>query len=89
MKGIDNDEGIAYGLIAVVMFLLIASMIFICCTPLINGITGHANQMIAEGQIGVQTAGAMEWNLALFAAIPIIGLLGIVAWAYIRSLEER
>lgn len=89
MKGIENEEGIAYGLVAVLMFLVMASLIFICFTPMMNSIIGVTNDMAADGDIGIQTMGAMEWGLGLFAAIPILALLGIMAWAYIRALEER
>lgn len=88
-KQFDNEEGISHGIVAVLMFLAIASLIWICCTPIINEIIGVGNNMIESGQIGVQTAGAMEWNIALFSSIPVICLLGISVWAYIRAIEER
>ena len=84
-----NDEGIAYGLIAVVMFIGMGALIFICFTPAMNGVIEAANSLIGDGEVGVQTAGAVEWSLGWFAAIPIIGLLGIGYWSYIRALEEN
>jgi hypothetical protein len=84
-----NDEGIAYGLIAVVMFIGMVALILICFTPAMNGVIGAANDLIEDGKVGVQTAGAVEWGLGWFAAIPIIGLLGIGYWSYIRALEEN
>lgn len=89
MRGIDNDDAIAYGLVAVVVFLAGAALIFVCFTPAMNDIVEAANGMVADGTMGVQTRGAMDWNLGLFAAIPVISLLGIMAWAYIRSLEAK
>lgn len=88
-KSMKNDEGIAYGLIAVVMFIGMVALIFICFTPALNGVIGAANDLIGDGKVGVQTAGAVEWSLGWFAAIPIIGLLGIGYWSYIRALEEN
>jgi hypothetical protein len=88
-KSMKNDEGIAYGLIAVVMFIGMVALIFICFTPAMNGVIEAANALIGDGKVGVQTAGAVEWSLGWFAAIPIIGLLGIGYWAYIRALEEN
>jgi len=88
-KQFDNEEGISHGIVAVLMFLAVASLIFTCCIPIINQMIEVANHMISDGLIGVQTVGAMEWNLALFSSIPVIALLGIILWAYIRSLEER
>lgn len=89
MRGIEDEEGIAYGLVAVLMFLAMASLIFICLIPVMNNITGVTNDMAADGDIGIQTMGAMEWGIGWFAAIPVLALLGIMAWACIRSLEER
>lgn len=85
----DNEDGIAYALVAVIMFVAIAGLLFVCYAPVMNAIIGQANVMIGNGEVGVQTAGAMEWSMGLFLAIPIISLLGIVGWAYIRTLEER
>lgn len=84
-----NDEGIAYGLIAVVMFIVGVALIYICFTPGMNGMIGAANDLMDDGLMGVQTAGAIRWGMGWFTAIPVIGLLGIVFWAYIRALEER
>lgn len=86
---IDNDEGIAYGLIAVGLFLVMASLLFICYLPVLNAIIETANSMIGNSQIGVQTAGSMSWAIGWYSAIPVIALLGIVGWACIRALEER
>ena len=83
-----NDEGIAYGLIAVVMFIGMVALIFICFTPALNMVIEEANALIGAGQVGVQTTGAMNWSLSWFGAIPIIGLIGIFIWAYVRALEE-
>ncbi len=83
-----NDEGIAYGLIAVIVFIIGVAVLYICFTPMINGMIEGANGMIGDGQVGVQTAGAMNWSLAWFGAIPVIGLLGIFIWSYVRALEE-
>ncbi|MFA7162029.1 MAG: hypothetical protein WC083_05610 [Candidatus Methanomethylophilaceae archaeon] len=85
----NNDDGIAYGLIAVVMFIAMVSLIYICFTPAMNGVIQAANDMIGDGMVGVQTAGAIEWGLGWFSAIPVVALLGIVLWAYIRAIEER
>lgn len=84
-----NDEGIAYGLIAVVMFIGMVALILICFTPAMNGVIEAANDLIGDGKVGVQTAGAVEWGLGWFAAIPLIALLGIGYWSYIRALEEN
>ncbi|MDD2258175.1 MAG: hypothetical protein PHQ24_10395, partial [Proteiniphilum sp.] len=73
---IKNDEGIAYGLIAVVVFILGVALIYICFTPALNTVIGEANGLIGDGYVGVQTTGAMNWSLGWFGAIPIIGLLG-------------
>ena len=40
-----DDEGIAYGLIAVVMFIGMVALIFICFTPAMNGVIGAANDL--------------------------------------------
>jgi len=88
-KSMKNDEGIAYGLIAVVMFIGMVALIFICFTPAMNGVIGAANDLIGDGKVGVQTAGAVEWGLGWFGAIPLIALLGIGYWSYIRALEEN
>ena len=85
---LKNDEGIAYGLVAVIAFIVIGSLLWVCFTPAINGLIDASNAYTAEGMVGVQTAGAMKWSLAWFAAIPVLGLIGIAIWAYIRALEE-
>ncbi len=83
-----NDDGIAYGLIAVAVFIAGVALIYLTFTPMMNAAIGEANALIGEGHIGAQTAGAMGWSLGWFGAIPIIALLGIFVWAYVRALEE-
>lgn len=85
---IKNDEGIAYGLIAVIVFIVGVAALYICFTPMMNSMIETVNGMIEDGQIGVQTVGSMNWSLALFSAIPVIGLLGILIWSYVRAIEE-
>jgi len=83
-----NDEGIAYGLIAVAIFIVGVALTYVCFTPALNMVIEEANALIGAGQVGVQTTGAMNWSLSWFGAIPIIGLIGIFIWAYVRALEE-
>ena len=45
-----NDEGIAYGLIAVVMFIGMVALIFICFTPALNGVIGAAKSLLVAGR---------------------------------------
>jgi len=89
MRRVDNEEGIAYALIAAVAFIIMAGLIVIVLTPGIAQITEVYNDIVDRGEISHATAGPVMWSLSLFGAISIIAIFGITVWVYIRALERR
>lgn len=89
MRNIDNDEGISYGIIAVFVFVFGAALIYIIFTPMLEAVLGQVNVYILDGDISYQTQGMISWNVAMFTAVPVFALIGILIWAYIRAIEGR
>lgn len=89
MSGVDNEEGIAYALISVVAFVIMGALIVIVLTPGVAITTVEFNKFVDAGEVSHTTAGPFVWGLSLFSAVPVISLMGILIWAYIRALERR
>jgi len=89
MRRVDNEEGIAYALIAAVAFIIMAGLIVILLTPGIAITTIEFNKFVDNGDISHATAGPFYWALSLYTALPIFAIFGIVIWSYIRALERR
>jgi len=88
-RGRLDDRGVAYGLIAVIGFLVLGGLLIVLLGPLLNGIVDGFNTMISGGWVSEQTAGAFSWNLTLFGAIPVIGVFGIAIWAIVRANRKE
>lgn len=87
---LDPKSGVAYGFVAVIAFIgLLGGIVYVLLAPALNGITLAGDHMIARGQLSTQTASTINWSLAIWHFIPLIGLFGILLWAIIRALEDR
>jgi len=86
---IDHESAISYTTIAAFMFLIGGGLIYIVTMPMIDAALAAFSVYGAEGDLSWQTTQMIDWNVSMFLAIPVIGLLGILVWAYIRAIEGR
>jgi hypothetical protein len=86
----NREEAIAYGFIAITVFLIGAGLLYVFMQPLINPLTQTMNSQIDAGHISIQTANAYSWNEQMFRwGIPIAMLVGMILFAVVRALYRR
>ena len=86
---VDREEGIAYTTIAAFVFIVGGALVYIATMPMIDAALSAFSSYGDAGELSYQTTKMIEWNVSLYLAIPVIGLLGILVWAYIRGIEGR
>ena len=87
---IDRESGIAYGLVAITVFLIGGGLIYILMTPLVTGLSGAVNTEVGMHQLSTQTVNAYQWNETMFRyGVPIAMLVGAVLFGVIRALYRR
>ena len=88
-KFIENDQGIAYGIYAIGLFLVLGGAFFILLNPLFNRFFDIFNELIGQGMVSTTTSDAMSFIRNVLVAFVVFMLLGLMAWAYVRALEKR
>jgi hypothetical protein len=89
LREIDHEEGVAYGFIMAVAFVICASICMAILSPMSNGILDVVNGEIEDGHVSVQTASAIQWNIQAMTWLPVFALVGIFLWAVVRALEQK
>ncbi len=84
-----NDSAVSFGYLAIAAFLIGGTAIWIEFTPVFNQLFIHYNSNIADGMVSVQNQQAMTNHRNVIMIVPIIILLGLAAWGFIRALEQR
>jgi hypothetical protein len=89
--GIDGtgQDGIAYGLIFVLVFLGAAAITIIAIFTMENSVLDVVNTFINQGIISQQTANAIEFNRVIGMTLPIIALGGCFLWSMMRGVQSR
>lgn len=85
----DNESGIAFGFYSVILLIIAAGLILAVTAPMVNGLSGYANDRIADGGMSAQTASAISWNVSAFIWLPVFALLGFLLWSVVRPLEQK
>jgi len=87
-RRVDNEEAIAYSLIAIVSFIVFVALLYILLTPLFGGVIGVTNDQVDDGMLSHSTIATMDWSISLFHIIPIVSIIGIFIWGHIRAIER-
>ena len=88
-KPMMNEDGVAYTWAVICVFLVVIGLVYVVMTPAVNIITGEFNGFIDQGMVSTQTKAAFDFNLGMFTAIPIVGLLILFIYAFQKATEER
>ena len=86
---INDDSGVAYGIFAVIMFILLMGTVVVWYTPIFNQFLNVFNIFIAQGMVSQDTADAMEFNGFIVTAMVAFILFGVACWGIVRALEKR
>lgn len=86
---LNNNTAVSFGYIVIAAFLLGATGIWIMFAPIFNSLISAYNVNIADGIVTSQNQDAMEFHQNIIYIVPIILLIGIMGWGYIRALEKR
>lgn len=86
----DNESGIAYGFVGVIILLMGAAVMWMMFIPFINGMTDQLNVMGADGQVSQQTFAAFSLGITMYQyGPPVFILLVALYFAIVRALERR
>jgi len=85
----ERADSAAYGYFLIMVFLVIGTLVWVICIPLVNGLTGEMNTDIEDGKISQQTAGTFDFNKVLFLGIPGFALLGVLILGVRIALNAR
>ena len=80
---------VAYGSFIVLLFILMAGLLTLVFSPMVNQTTEIVNNDIEDGELS--TTYRMWFNLIVgfCKALPLFALIGCAAWAIVRALEKR
>ena len=88
--GIDNSEGIAYGLIFLILFIFVAACTVVIVYELENTLfTEIINPFIQAGTMSQQTSNAINFQRNIGLGLPIVALLGGLIWSFMRGFGSR
>jgi len=86
---IKEDSGIAYGIYAVGMFILLAGAFLVFLLPIFNTFISTFNIFISQGMVSSATADGMNFDVLVIEAMVIFILLGVAMWGVVRALEKK
>lgn len=89
MARFDNEEAIAYVWFMIVALLILGSLVWMAMSMGFNQMLIPINERIADDQMSTQTHGALSFNLAVFAAVPILLIVGSLIYAVMAGVNKR
>lgn len=85
-----NTNGIAYGIGALIVFLILTSLFYIAYTLFVSGLLDvFNNTMIPADNVSVDRGASMLYLRRMWAAIPFFILIGGALWGIVRALEMK
>lgn len=85
----EDNTGIAYGIGALIVFLILSSLFYITFSEFINGVIGVYNTKMLPDVVSTERAGSMSYLVNMWLAVPFFILIAGVAWGVVRALEQR
>ena len=89
MNMLKDDQGIAYGIYAIALFLFMAGAFVFLMTPVFNSFLNPFNQFIDQGMVSDQTRNSMAFIYEVIGAMAFILVIGVTLWGIVRSLEKK
>ena len=80
---------VAFGIIWIFFVIFVSALTYITLSELVNELIVTMNDFLAAGNVTGQFVTYWNLSISLWMAIPLILLIGIVGWAYVRALEGR
>jgi len=90
MSDVDNESGIAYGYMMLMLYAGTAIVIWFCWSFIFNNIIVDAiNPMITTGDLSLQTTSAVGWQVNVLRYSPPIILLFIFIMGINRAIFKK
>lgn len=86
---LQDDTGIAWGLAAVFMMIVMGGAYYLFNLPIFNGLIRPLNDYIGQGLVSQQTADTASFGMNVVIFMPVVLLLGLFAWIVVRAHERR
>jgi len=86
---LNNDSGVAYGIFAVIAFIILMGTVIVWYLPIHNQFIDTFNIFVGQGMVSQKTADAMEFDGWVVEALVAFVLLGVACWGIVRALEKR
>ena len=86
---LKDDSGVAYGIFAVIVFILFMGTIVVWYIPLYNSFVSIFNGFISQNMISQNTSDAMEFDGFIINSMVAFILFGVACWGIIRALEKK
>ena len=84
-----NEDGIAYTFMGIVMFVIIATAIYLALQQGAFTADKRINEDIYEGKVSTQTRNAIEYGQQWQDAIPIFVVITILFLAIVRGVYRQ
>lgn len=79
----------AYGIFIVLLFILVAGVLVIVISPMMNETIDQVNPNITDGTLSSKYATYFNFSVGLAKALPVFIIIGVAGWAVVRALEKR
>ena len=86
---IKSNTAISFGYFAIAAFLILGTSIWIMFIIVFNNLFNNYNILLTEGTVTIQNNNAMNFHQKIILFVPIVLILGLTAWGFIRALEHR
>ena len=84
-----DESGIAYGLFAAFVLLLLGGAIYIYFSPIINSLINPFNIYIAQGLVSEATRNTVNFGVSVWAFLVLVIAFGIFGFIVVRAHEQR
>ena len=84
-----NDDAIAYTFVAIVLFVILATGIFLVMQVMAHQADQRINEDIYEGKLSTQTRNAINYGQQWQNAIPIFIVIIVLFLAIVRAVYRQ
>jgi hypothetical protein len=84
----EDESGIAYSLMMIVVFIALASITYMYLTPFVNSaVQQYDTLIVSKGIVSEMTIDTLNFNLVILKAIPFfVAFFGVFVFGIVRSL---
>ncbi len=84
----DDESGIAWGLAAAFMFLVMGGALYVFFAPIINSLINPFNTFVSMNLVTQDTADAVAFGVNVWIFLPIVIIFGVFGWIVVRAHER-